>query len=932
MASTIYFNGRTTATPGAYSQVDASGLAKIGLGASGIVACIGEAEGGEPSSVIGVTNPGRIYDTFRSGDLLEAGAILFDPSFDPDIPGGAQEIKFVKVNPATQSSKTFQKSGVDQMTITSVDYGLFTTRINVDISSGTTKGKAITVVLDDTEEAWDDIGGDAVFTAQYNSALSGKATTMTMDVHTSNGVRADFTKDASGLFASYTGTLSAISGLDGDQDNPVVAGDTVSVVSSDAGDTMNVTVYGIDNGTSLPATEVLTLNGTTPVAGARAWAVVHGAIADSAPTGTVTFSRSTGPLQIFQIDAASTYTGGCGHVWTSAIEAAGEIINLVGDTAAVTQDVLIVGTDSGGSPQLEEVTMNGTTPVPTTSSWGSVIAIFLGYVAAARSVAVSGHLLNSGDTLTVVSDSVADTMAVTLYGLDSGGAAQSESITLNGTTPVAGTATWSKLLGVDTNSAAGTLTVTASTGTLTVATLAAQGIVEVDDVDVASAALSAVGDAASVTQDILLIGLDASGSAQVEKITMNGTTLVAGTSTWSELTGIAVLHVAAARKVTASGQVFDLPITSHDTIGKIVDAIEAMSGWTASLSSGDADTFDITDMDHYDDEAVLASAGSFLATLYRMIEVLNNESALVTAARATGATAAPDNTAIAVYLTGGVEGTTSFTHWQTALDLLRDVRVNTIVALTNDSAVHAAVRAHCVYAAGAGQSERDAVLGADEAETLANLKSQSIALNTRHCRYAIHNVTRYNTEGTEESFPPYIGAACIAAGMQAGSSVGTSLTHKYLNVIEVTGNDSEYTIRDNADELIQAGLLAVEYVPNVGYRWLRNVTSYQIDDNTAYTEASVNEAANYAIYEFRRRFEAVVGKKGHARTVNQALADAIAILGVLVDEEILTNWQNLTIDLSGDVMTVDVEIAPIVPVNFVKITAHLVSSSLSLAA
>ena len=930
MASTIYFNARTTAIPGAYSQVDTTGLAQIGLGASGVVACIGEAEGAEPGAILGVTNPGRIYDTFVGGDLLEAGAILFDPSLDPDIPGGAQEIKFVKVNPATQSVYTFQKTGVDQLEITSVDYGLFTTRISVDISAGSVKGKAIAVVLGDTEEEWDDVGGDPIFTAQYNSALPGKATTMLMGVHTVNGVSAAFTKDATGQFAQYTGALGAISGKDTEQDNPHTLGDVVRVVSSDGGDAMDVTVYGMVG--AVPTSEVITVTGAVLAAGLVAFDVVHGAIAASAPVGDLTFSKPTGPTNLFVIDATFTTQGGCGHVWSSPIEAAGEIVTLVGDTAAVTQDVLLIGTAVGGAPQMEEITMAGVTPVDSAASWESVIGIFLGYVAAARSVTASGRLLNTGDVLTVASSNPADTMAITLYGLDAAGAAQTESVTLAGAAPVSGVATWSKLLGVDTNSAAGTLTVTAVTGTLAVASLASQAIVEVDDVDVNSSIITLVGDAAGVTQDVLLIGEDASGVAQVEKVTLNGTTPVPGVSTWSALTGIAVLHVAAARKATASGQVFSLAPAGYDTIGKVVDHIEALPGWTASVASGDGTAFEVTDMDHAASTAVVASAGEFLATLFRMIEIINNESALVTAARSTNATGAPDNTAIAVYLAGGIEGTTLFSHWQAALDLIRDIRVNTVVPLTNDPAVHAATRAHCIYAAGAGQSERDAVLGADEAETLANLKAQSLALNTRHCRYAIHNVTRYNTSGVSESFPPYIGAACIAAGMQAGSSVGTSLTHKFLNVVTVTGNDSEYTIRDNADELIQAGLLAAEYVPNTGYRWLRNVTTHQIDDNTAYVEASVNEAANYAIYEFRRRFEAIIGKKGHARTANQALADAVGILGQLVDEEILTNWQNLTIELAGDVMTVDVEMAPIVPVNFVKITAHLVSSSLSLAA
>ena len=46
----------------------------------------------------------------------------------------------------------------------------------------------------------------------------------------------------------------------------------------------------------------------------------------------------------------------------------------------------------------------------------------------------------------------------------------------------------------------------------------------------------------------------------------------------------------------------------------------------------------------------------------------------------------------------------------------------------------------------------------------------------------------------------------------------------------------------------------------------------------------------------------------------------------------ITDWKDLTIELTDDVMDVDVSIAPIVPVNFVRNTIHLVSSTLSAAA
>jgi hypothetical protein len=276
-------------------------------------------------------------------------------------------------------------------------------------------------------------------------------------------------------------------------------------------------------------------------------------------------------------------------------------------------------------------------------------------------------------------------------------------------------------------------------------------------------------------------------------------------------------------------------------------------------------------------------------------------------------------------LSGGGEGATAFANWQSALDLLREEQVNTIVVLTDDPAVHAATIAHCAYMCGPGRGERDCVLGAPAGTTLSEAKALTLTMNTRHARLVIQDIERYNTNGElEQLAPPF--TACLAAGMQAGSEVGTALTFKYVNAVNVI-NDSTYNLKDNADELIKAGLCVIEKVPSRGFRWLRNITTHLQDNNLAYVEASVNEAVNYAVLNFRNSLEEAVGQKGFAGTVTAAEGLAVSILGQLVREGVLTAYRNLAIVLSGDVMTVAVEIAPVSPVNFVKSTLHLVSST-----
>jgi hypothetical protein len=190
-------------------------------------------------------------------------------------------------------------------------------------------------------------------------------------------------------------------------------------------------------------------------------------------------------------------------------------------------------------------------------------------------------------------------------------------------------------------------------------------------------------------------------------------------------------------------------------------------------------------------------------------------------------------------------------------------------------------------------------------------------------RAVAQTVDRFNVAGDRTTFdPPF--RAVVAAGMQAGSAIGTSLTNKYENSLNFNQH-STWNPTDDGEEMIQAGLLFAEYIEGRGRRWVRNITTYLTSDNLAFTEASVNQAANYATYEFRTELEYAVGRKGFAGTLNAAKGIAIGKLDALVTEEALVDWRSLNLELVLDVMEVGVEIAPVIPINFVKSTVHLVA-------
>ena len=91
----------------------------------------------------------------------------------------------------------------------------------------------------------------------------------------------------------------------------------------------------------------------------------------------------------------------------------------------------------------------------------------------------------------------------------------------------------------------------------------------------------------------------------------------------------------------------------------------------------------------------------------------------------------------------------------------------------------------------------------------------------------------------------------------------------------------------------------------------------------------MNEAANYATYNFRVALEAIVGQKGFTGTVTAAQTAATSILRQLVEAGAITSWRALSLSLTGDVLVIDVEIAPVVPVNFIKTTVHLVTTTIT---
>ncbi len=526
------------------------------------------------------------------------------------------------------------------------------------------------------------------------------------------------------------------------------------------------------------------------------------------------------------------------------------------------------------------------------------------------------------------------TQSLTIYGLV-GTTPTKETIALDGTNAVpTSVVTWSKVLGAVLSAATvGTVTLRVAGGGATALQLApatlARGVVLTTNTPAAGPFTVSIDVDTAV--DVALFGTNAAGAEVAERfdMTAGATTPVVGATTFGTLAVIALGDVAAARTITLS---VNAAVTSHSvfpTIQKVVDRLNALDGFTATALKSDAATFLMEDADYSPAVSLVGAAANFYADLDAFITAINEGSQLVTAERASGASLVPADTATPLYLSGGIEGTVTSTQWQQAFTLLKKRRVTTIVPLTRDPAIHSLLLSHLLERAGRLRSEANGIVGVGTAggagETLANIRTQIQALNTRHISAVVQEMQRFDPDTLEATwYPPYILAA-QAAGMQAGSAIGEPLTRKIINALDLR-NDSSWSVEDDIDTLIDSGAMVAEKVDGVGIRWVRSVTTHLQDDNLVFTELSANESANTAVFELRTALDEKIGDRALASSAGVVKSLAADTLDRLVKDEIIAAWrpETLVVEQIGDVFPVSVEIAPVVPINFIPVTVHLV--------
>lgn len=409
------------------------------------------------------------------------------------------------------------------------------------------------------------------------------------------------------------------------------------------------------------------------------------------------------------------------------------------------------------------------------------------------------------------------------------------------------------------------------------------------------------------------------------------------------------------------------------TLQQLVDYINANTNYSATIPNGIAPGTLLAEFDfgakntnvvvRFDNGIATtnpSNKGAFRRDLQTLVDWINDFSSLVSATRSTAATdegaALPAPTGGSpsitrdpggfIWLVGGLRGTSTNTNWQTGFDALRDHRANEVVAvITADlsaqpygstatwNSVAAQLLVHVNQCNGQYKNERGGFIG--YAGTRSGLISKSALFNSRDVQITGQSFTVLDINGNLAAQAPWSSAA-IAAGMRAGG-LGESLTRKYPRVTAATQDTSwNPANRDDVNALLAGGVLFAEVLPNGVVRWVRDITTYTIDDLETSIDGQTRDVVRYIAYDLRTFIEDTFtgqrvrnGRDGRPPTIASIREMAGARLGTYVDLDLLINsldpqdstktvpgFDRLRVTIDGSVLKLTCRIFPTVAIAF----------------
>jgi hypothetical protein len=386
---------------------------------------------------------------------------------------------------------------------------------------------------------------------------------------------------------------------------------------------------------------------------------------------------------------------------------------------------------------------------------------------------------------------------------------------------------------------------------------------------------------------------------------------------------------------------------ANKTIDDLVQIIDNSPVFTASTTLKMAKYKAASDLDPITTAAdIKTAAKNLFAQQKEIADIINAESELVFADMILNVEGTLANVT-KKFLAGGAKGASTNSGFQAGFDALLAMRCNTVVPLISRDAadlipegltdpsstfdvasVNLQALTHCITASNTkNRSERNSYLSVKD--TFAASQDAAQDLNHERASMLFQDVEALNSEGEIVQLDPWA-AACMVAGIQAGTPVGTPATFKRINANGIMHND--YNSKTQIDLAIDAGLIPLEELETGGFRVVVQNSTYGVDPNFVYNRPSVLYAADYVAYNLRQQLEAIfIGEKAKTGTAEAIKNTVISIMSSFLSEEIIvgddTNdklgWKDLLVTIAGNTAKVDITITPVQGIDFVLATITL---------
>ena len=376
-----------------------------------------------------------------------------------------------------------------------------------------------------------------------------------------------------------------------------------------------------------------------------------------------------------------------------------------------------------------------------------------------------------------------------------------------------------------------------------------------------------------------------------------------------------------------------IDLNSFNTIGSLVDRINAEAGFSAAVLDGNIEGIALNGLDFIDNQDVKAAPFTVTANLQAVVDWINGTGeGYVTATRSVNAVAVPANLPF-TYLAAGTDGMVTMTEWQNAYDALQSVDAQWVVPISPMPAIHAMNDSHCSYMSNIARMERRGIVGGNIGTTDLLAIAAAKALNSDRTSYTHLGFYDYDTNGKLTLYPPYIMAGLLA-GMFSGVNPGTALTNKSIKVRGIERNLRNPT---DTDILINGGVLCVENTKK-GYKVVKSITTWLVNNNYNRVEVSVGVACDFTSRAVRDAVDDLRGAKGSPSLLADAISRVETALrqlsvpepmgpGVLVGDKLNPPYKNITANLSGDVLRIEYQASPVIPANYILLVMHAVPYS-----